>query len=125
MSCLCHLSNRYISVSADPGFRVRVRALEDVYAVLAKASKAVQRTQALPWERQAGQEEVLETLRDMRLALIASHKKTPSTSELLIVTRREELWPSLLKGQPLPPVPEVSIGSIGGLHYCYFELQLC
>ena len=92
----------------DPGFRVRVRALEDIYEVLGRASKAVQRTQALPWERQAGQDEVIQTIGDMRMALIASHKKSPSTSELLIAAKREELWPSLLKKHHLPPVAEVS-----------------
>ena len=101
-------------LSADPGFRVRVRALEDIYRVLGTASKTVQSTQALPWERQAGQEMVVRTISDMRMALIASHKKSPTTSELLLVAQKEELWPSLLKEQASPPVAEVSLGRIIG-----------
>ena len=62
----------------------------------------------MPWERLAAQKQVIEVLSEMRLALIASHKKSPSTSELLIVTKKEQLWPSLLKGHALPPVSEVS-----------------
>ena len=95
-------------LSTDPTFRGRVRALEDIYGVLATASKAVQRTQALPWERQAGQEQVLATISDMKLALIAQRKPSPSTAELLVVARKDVLWPNLLRDQPPPPVAEVS-----------------
>ena len=91
----------------DASFVMRVRALEDIYSVLAAYSKAVQSTRALPWERQAGQDKVVDLLERMRLSLVALVKKTPSVSELVLVAEKEELWPSLLKDQPSPPVPEV------------------
>ncbi|KAF0289780.1 hypothetical protein FJT64_011995 [Amphibalanus amphitrite] len=55
----------------DPAFHARVRALEDIYGVLGAASKAVQRTQSLPWERHADQQEAVETIRRMKVALVA------------------------------------------------------
>ena len=92
----------------DPAFHFRVRALEDVYRVLGTASCAVQRTQALPWERQASQQQVVHTLGDMKVSLISQYKKSPSAAELLIAAEKEKLWPSLLEQQQSLPVPEVS-----------------
>ena len=69
--------------------------------MLGMASSSVQSTQALPWERQAAQQEVVQTLSDMKLALIASFKKSPSAAELLLVARRNELWPNLKAQSPL------------------------
>ncbi|KAF0291365.1 hypothetical protein FJT64_001125 [Amphibalanus amphitrite] len=67
-----------LAILKDEGVRVRLRALEDMYRVLGSASKTVQGTQALPWERQAGQElVVVETINNMRTTLIALYKKTP------------------------------------------------
>ena len=91
----------------DPSFVMRVRALEDVYPVLATFSKTVQSTKALRWERQAGHEDVASLLEQMRIALVAQFKKSPSASELLNVSEKEVLWPNLLKNQASPPAPEV------------------
>ena len=102
----------------DEGFRVRLRALEDIYRVLGSASKTVQSTQALPWERQAGQELVVETINNMRTTLIALYKKTPSTSELLLLEEKTKLWPVLLKGQHRLPAAEVSSLLIVGILHC-------
>ena len=97
-----------VQLSTDPAFCLRIRALVDLYDVLGRASKAVQSTQALPWERQAAQEEVLKTITDMRVALIASYKKSPSTAELLLVTKKAELWPCLSEAQSSLSAAEVS-----------------
>ena len=67
----------------------------DIVGVLAAASKAVQRTQSLPWERHADQQQVVETIRRMTVALVAKHKKPPSTDDLLCLAGEDQLWPRL------------------------------
>ncbi|KAF0298367.1 hypothetical protein FJT64_004229 [Amphibalanus amphitrite] len=71
-------------------------------------SKGVQSTRALPWERQASQTKLVDLLERMRVALVAQFKKTPTVSELLDVSEKEELWPSLLQNRATPPATEVA-----------------
>ncbi|KAF0294904.1 Arachidonate 12-lipoxygenase, 12R-type [Amphibalanus amphitrite] len=92
----------------DATFEIRLRALEDIYSVLATHSKGVQSTRALPWERQASQTKLVDLLERMRVALVAQFKKTPAVSELLDVSEKEELWPSLLQNRATPPATEVA-----------------
>ncbi|XP_043200760.1 uncharacterized protein LOC122371027 [Amphibalanus amphitrite] len=92
----------------DPAFHARVRALEDIYGVLGAASKAVQRTQSLPWERHADQQEAVETIRRMKVALVTQHKKSPTTEDLLCLADKDELWPRLSASEPSVPAAEVA-----------------
>lgn len=87
---------------------MRVRALQDVYAVLGTCSKRVQDTQALPWERQASQAEATTVLSDMRAVLPAMFKRSQSPKDLQLVSDKEQLWPRLLSNQAQPEAAEVS-----------------
>ena len=83
-------------------------ALEDIYDVLGTASKAVQKTQSLPWERHADQQQVVETIRRMKVALVTEHKKSPTTEDLLCLADKDQLWPRLSTKQSPVPAAEVS-----------------
>ena len=98
--------------------------------MLAAHSKSVQSTRALPWERQASQTRLVDLLERMRLALVAQFKKTPTVSELLDISEKEELWPSLLRNRAPPPAAEVNwplpkltrfMGKFRGLPHVAFQ----
>ncbi|KAF0310452.1 hypothetical protein FJT64_018549 [Amphibalanus amphitrite] len=56
----------------------------------------------------ASQTKLVDLLERMRVALVAQFKKTPTVSELLDVSEKEELWPSLLQNRTTPPATEVA-----------------
>ncbi|XP_043214136.1 uncharacterized protein LOC122377784 [Amphibalanus amphitrite] len=96
----------------DEGFRVRLRALEDMYRVLGSASKTPDRAGhtgsavGAAGEPRAGGGNHQQHEDD-------AHRVIPSTSELLLLKEKTKLWPVLLKGQYRPPAAEIIGRSVG------------
>ena len=86
---------------SDDNFLARVSALLDIYVVLAKGSRVLQKVQQMPWDNMSGFDSAIRTMKRMGVVLDVDPRRDTPVSISVKRADRDLLWPTLAQRQQL------------------------